>query len=74
MKDKKEVEQLADEFESCQKILTALGDEARHHLILQMMLHGKDSLKWVQSESRKSNCVGIYAAHDPEVNPGKYEF
>lgn len=42
MKGNKEVEQLAAEFESCQKILTALGDEVRQHLILQMMLHGED--------------------------------
>ena len=42
MTDKKEIAQLAVEFESCQKILTALGDEVRQHLILQMMLHGED--------------------------------
>ena len=33
---------LATEFEACQKILTALGDEVRQHLILQMMFHGTD--------------------------------
>ena len=42
MKDNQEVKKLAAEFESCQKILTALGDEVRQHLILHMMLHGKD--------------------------------
>lgn len=33
----KEIRQLAEEFESCQKILLALGDENRQHLILEMM-------------------------------------
>lgn len=33
----KEIKQLAEEFESCQKILLALGDENRQHLILEMM-------------------------------------
>lgn len=42
MKDTKAIQSLADEFEACQKILTALGDEVRQHLILQMMSHGTD--------------------------------
>lgn len=33
----KEINELSAEFESCQKILTALGDENRQHLILEMM-------------------------------------
>lgn len=32
-----EIQDLAREFESCLKILTALGDENRQHLILEMM-------------------------------------
>ena len=32
-----EIKHLAKEFESCQKILMALGDENRQHLILEMM-------------------------------------
>ena len=32
-----EIIQLAKEFKSCQKILLALGDENRQHLILEMM-------------------------------------
>ncbi len=31
------IKQLADEFKECQKILLALGDENRQHLILEMM-------------------------------------
>lgn len=33
----KEICQLASEFKSCQKVLLALGDENRQHLILEMM-------------------------------------
>lgn len=32
-----EIKQLAEEFESCQKVLLALGDENRQHLILEMI-------------------------------------
>lgn len=32
-----EIKKLAEEFETCQKILIALGDETRQHLILEMM-------------------------------------
>lgn len=35
-----EVAQIADGFRRCQKILVALGDENRQHLILQMMQMG----------------------------------
>lgn len=31
------IEELAKEFEGCQKVLIALGDENRQHLILEMM-------------------------------------
>ena len=34
---REEVNRLAEEFESCQKILIALGDEKRQHLMLEMM-------------------------------------
>lgn len=32
-----EVKQLAEEFRSCQKLLTAIGDENRLHLMVEMM-------------------------------------
>ena len=32
-----DIQHLAEEFESCQKILLALGDENRQHLILELM-------------------------------------
>lgn len=36
-----DVNQLANEFKSCQKILLALGDENRQHLILTMLQMGE---------------------------------
>lgn len=39
--DLQNIETLADEFKSCQKILLALGDENRQHLILEMMQMGE---------------------------------
>lgn len=36
-----EIKILAGEFASCQKILTAIGDEVRLHLILEMMQMGE---------------------------------
>lgn len=37
---KTDIEKLAEEFESCRKVLAALGDENRQHLILEMMKMG----------------------------------
>lgn len=37
---KEEIQHLAEEFERCQKILLALGDENRQHLMLEMMRIG----------------------------------
>ena len=36
-----DIKKLAEEFKSCQKILLALGDENRQHLILEMMQMGE---------------------------------
>ena len=32
-----DIDKLAEEFKKCQQILSALGDESRQHLILEMM-------------------------------------
>ena len=41
--DSLEIQQLAEEFTSCRKILLALGDENRQHLIIEMVGIGKCS-------------------------------
>lgn len=38
-----DIEKLAEDFKNCQKVLAALGDENRQHLILEMMKMGKCS-------------------------------
>lgn len=43
MPDQEKIEHLAGEFAQCQKILTALGDQNRQHMILEMMKMGKCS-------------------------------
>lgn len=37
LEHREEINRLAEEFEGCQKILLALGDENRQHLMLEMM-------------------------------------
>lgn len=37
MHTKAEIEELARDFEKCKKVLIALGDENRQHMILEMM-------------------------------------
>ena len=39
MDKRREIEKLEREIEGCRKILTALGDEVRQHIILQMLHH-----------------------------------
>lgn len=36
-----DIKKLAEEFKSCKKILSALGDENRQHLIIEMMQMGE---------------------------------
>lgn len=43
LEDREEIKRLAEEFERCRKILLALGDENRQHLILEMMQMGECS-------------------------------
>lgn len=42
IKNQTEVGKLAEELASCRKLLTALGDETRQHIILQMLMYGQD--------------------------------
>lgn len=37
MYTKKDIDKLATDFERCRKILLAMGDENRQHMILEMM-------------------------------------
>ena len=41
MHTKEDIDKLAADFERCQKIMLALGDEKRQHMILEMMKMGE---------------------------------
>ena len=51
----KEIHQLAEEFESCRKLLLALGDQNRQHLILEMMRMGQCEGVRVGAITEKTN-------------------
>ena len=52
-KHQEEIAELAEEFRNCQKLLTALGDENRQHLILEMMQMGQcRGSEWVQLQRK----------------------
>lgn len=54
---------LAEEFKSCQKILLALGDENRQHLILEMMQMGKCNGVRVGEITEKTNLSRPAVSH-----------
>ena len=58
---------LAEEFASCTKILTALGDETRQHLILEMMRHEDCSGVRVCEITGKTNLSRPAASHHLQI-------
>lgn len=44
----RELAQLAEEFESCRKLLLALGDENRQHLILELIQMNENKCRGVR--------------------------
>ena len=55
----KEIHQLAEEFESCRKLLLALGDQNRQHLILEMMRMGQCEGVRVGAITEKTNLPAL---------------
>lgn len=64
---KKEIKQLAEEFKSCQKILLALGDENRQHLILEMMQMEKCGGARVGEITEKSHLSRPAVSHHIQI-------
>lgn len=60
---KKEIEKLREEFKLSRKVLVALGDENRQHLILTMMSMGKPQGVRVGSITEKSNLSRPAVSH-----------
>lgn len=58
-----EIRQLAEEFENCQKILLALGDENRQHLMLEMLRMGQCTGVRVGAITEKSNLSRPTVSH-----------
>lgn len=59
----KEIHQLAEEFESRRKLLLALGDENRQHLILEMMRMGQCEGARVGAITEKTNLSRPAVSH-----------
>ena len=58
---------LAEKFASCTKILTALGDETRQHLILEMMGFGRCSGVRVCEITEKTNLSRPAVSHHLQI-------
>ena len=67
MEMQKQVAVLAEEFASCTKILTALGDETRQHLILEMMRLGNCSGVRVCEITEKTNLSRPAVSHHLQI-------
>ena len=61
------VSALADDFASCTEILTALGDETRQHLILEMMRSGHCSGVRVCEITEKTNLSRPAVSHHLQI-------
>ena len=59
----KEIHQLAEEFERCRKLLLALGDENRQHLILEIMRMGQCEGVRVGAITEKTNLSRPAVSH-----------
>ena len=67
MEMQRQVAVLADEFAHCTKILTALGDETRQHLILEMMRFGNCSGARVCEITEKTNLSRPAVSHHLQI-------
>lgn len=63
----KEIQQLAKEFEDCQKVLLAFGDENRQHLILEMMKMDECGGVRVGAITEKSNLSRPAVSHHIQI-------
>ena len=63
----KEVERLAEEFEDCRKILLAMGDENRQHLLLEMMKIGQCGGARVGTITEKTNLSRPAVSHHLQI-------
>lgn len=62
-----DIKELADEFKACQKTLSALGDENRQHLILEMMQMGECGGVRVGAITEKTNLSRPAVSHHLQI-------
>lgn len=67
MSARAEIEKLSSDFESCRKILCAIGDENRQHLILEMMKMGKCSGARVRDITEKTHLSRPAVSHHLQI-------
>lgn len=63
----KDIQELSHEFECCQSILIALGDEMRQHLIMAMMNGGKCNGMRVTEITERSNLSRQAVSHHLQI-------
>lgn len=64
---KEEIADLAEEFEHCRKILAALGDENRQHMILEMMCMNSCNGVRVGEITAKTNLSRSAVSHHLQI-------
>lgn len=62
-----QVEQLSKDFAACAKILTAIGDETRQHLIIEMMKMGNCNGVRVGSITERTNLSRPAVSHHLQI-------
>lgn len=67
MHTKKDMENLAADFKQCQKVLIALGDETRQHLMLEMIKMGKCTGVRVGEITEKTNLSRPAVSHHLQI-------
>lgn len=67
MHTREDIDKLASDFEKCQKVLTALGDENRQHMILEMMKMGECSGVRVNEITKKTHLSRPAVSHHLQI-------
>lgn len=67
MHTKKDIEKLAEDFKKCQKILVAIGDMNRQHMILEMMKMGDCSGVRVNEITESTNLSRPAVSHHLQI-------
>ena len=67
MHTKAEIDKLASDFEKCRKVLLALGDENRQHMILEMMQMNKCNGVRVNEITEKTHLSRPAVSHHLQI-------